>query len=84
MLKSQGEMVELYWEALTRDVPFNAFQTNSLTIAAANELSTLSDFKGPKIDGMVTPQNFIFREESHGDRFLVPAYKSDGGLFTRL
>ena len=68
-----GEMVELYWEALTRDIPFNAFQTNSLTIAAANELSTLSDFKGPKIDGKVTPQT-LFRDNLPGA--LVGPYVS--------
>lgn len=60
-----GEMVELYWQALTRDVPFNEYDTNPLTIAAANELSTLSDFQGPKIGGKVTPGT-LFRDNLPG------------------
>ncbi|WP_175989872.1 hypothetical protein [Bacillus sp. Marseille-Q1617] len=46
-----AEMVELYWQALTRDVSFNDYDSNHLTIAAANELSSLLDFNGPKVDG---------------------------------
>jgi hypothetical protein len=60
-----GEMVELYWQALTRDVPFNEYNTNPLTIAAANELSSLSDFRGPKFDGKVTPGT-LFRDNLPG------------------
>lgn len=55
-----GEMVELYWHALTRDVSFFEYDTNPTIAAAAADLSTLSDFKGPKINGQVTPQT-IFR-----------------------
>lgn len=68
-----GEMVELYWQALTRDVPFNEYETNPLTLAAANELSSLTDFRGPKIDGHVTPQT-LFRENLPGA--LVGPYLS--------
>lgn len=60
-----GEAVELYWQALTRDVPFNEYDTNPLTIAAATELSSISDFRGPKINGQVTPQT-LFRENLPG------------------
>lgn len=60
-----GEMVELYWQALTRDVPFNEYDTNPLTIAAANELSFLSNFRGPKINGQVTP-DILFRIDLPG------------------
>jgi hypothetical protein len=60
-----AEMVELYWQALTRDVPFNEYDTNTLTIAAAEELSNLSDFRGPKIDGKVTSQT-LFRDNLPG------------------
>jgi len=49
-----GEMVELYWMALLRDVNFNSYATNPLAIAAANDLSQLSDFRGPKQGGVVT------------------------------
>ncbi|MEL3972128.1 vanadium-dependent haloperoxidase [Rossellomorea oryzaecorticis] len=60
-----AEMVELYWHALTRDVPFNEYDTNPLTLAAANELSGLTDFRGPKIDGKVTPGT-LFRDNLPG------------------
>lgn len=56
-----AEMVEDYWQALTRDIPFNEYDTNPLTIAAAKELSSLSRFRGPKINGHVTPQT-LYRE----------------------
>ncbi|WP_308447225.1 vanadium-dependent haloperoxidase [Alkalihalobacterium chitinilyticum] len=60
-----GEMVEDYWQALTRDVPFNEYETNPLTIAAAKELSSLSRFRGPTINGQVTPQ-ILYRKDLPG------------------
>ena len=47
-------MGELYWQALTRDVPFVEYDTNPLTQAAAVDLSKFSVFKGPKAGGVVT------------------------------
>ena len=44
-----SEMVEQYRQALTRDILFNDYNSNPLTIAAAEELSTLTKFHGPKI-----------------------------------
>lgn len=61
-----GEMVELYWRALTRDVPFNEYDANHLTQVAAAELSNLSVFRGPKINGQVTTAT-LFREDIQGD-----------------
>jgi PAP2 superfamily len=43
-----AEMVELYWQALTRDVPFADYEHNRFTRAAAADLSKFSDFRGPK------------------------------------
>ncbi len=57
--ESAGEMVELYWSALVRDVPFNHFDSNEVVASATQELSTLSDFKGPKERGKVTPRTFL-------------------------
>lgn len=57
--ESAGEMVEVYWTALVRDVPFNNFDTDAIAIAAIAELNTLPVFKGPKIAGSVTPQTFL-------------------------
>jgi len=55
-----GEMVELYWQALLRDVPFSAYATHPLAQAAIADLNKLSDFRGPKVNGKVTAQT-LFR-----------------------
>lgn len=54
------EVVELYLMRLTNDVAFSAYATDVVTLAAVANLNTLSDFRGPKIDGEVTPQT-LFR-----------------------
>jgi hypothetical protein len=68
--EAAGEMVELYWMALLRDVHVGAFGGPSavdepLVAKAARELSRLSDFRGPRIDGKVTPQT-LFRDDLPG------------------
>ncbi len=68
-----GEMVELYWQALTRDVPFSAYDSHPLTIAAAIDLSRCSDFRGPKSARAVTPTT-LFRGNTPGA--LVGPYLS--------
>lgn len=39
-----GEMAELYWRALTRDVPFSRYDSHSLTTAAVADLRKFSNF----------------------------------------
>ncbi|MCG8529033.1 MAG: hypothetical protein MI749_00040 [Desulfovibrionales bacterium] len=68
-----SEMAEDYWSALTRDVPFIDYDSNSLTIAAASDLSNFSDFRGPKENGVVTTKT-LFRGNTQGD--LVGPYIS--------
>lgn len=60
-----SEMAELYWQALCRDVPFSEYDTNVLTQAAANDLTSFSSFQGPTIDRKVTPQT-LFRMDVPG------------------
>jgi hypothetical protein len=55
-----GQAVELYWMALCRDVNFRDYGSNSLTLAAAAELSSSKSFTGPRSAGLVTPQT-LFR-----------------------
>jgi membrane-associated phospholipid phosphatase len=60
-----GEMVEVYWASLLRDVPLRdaptaVFLPDPLLAQACDDLSALSDFRGPKEGGAVTP-NTIFR-----------------------
>jgi len=61
-----AEIVELYWMALLRDVAFTDYAGNMMALAAAANLSTLSDFRGPKIGGMVSP-GALFRGFTPGD-----------------
>jgi hypothetical protein len=61
-----GEMAELYWLALTRDIPFANYDIDPAIAAAAASLSSLSDFRGPKTAGHVTPAT-IFRGTTAGD-----------------
>lgn len=61
-----GEMAEIYWRALTRDVPFANYDNNPLTLAASSDLSKFSDFHGPKINGEVTTGT-LFRGDTPGD-----------------
>jgi len=60
-----GEMVELYWMSLLRDVNFLDFETHSLAQLAADDLSRLPDFRGPKQGKSVTPQT-LFRDNFPG------------------
>ncbi len=55
-----GEMVELYWMALARDIPFSQYGNEPITAAAIDELNNLADFRGPKVNGQVTPDT-LFR-----------------------
>jgi hypothetical protein len=64
--EAAGEMTEVYWQALTRDVPFSAYETHPLTLAAASDLSCCSDFRRPKAGGNVTPAT-LFRGNTLGD-----------------
>lgn len=56
-----GEMAELYWHALVRDVPFAEYGSNPLIRQAAEDLARLSGFQGPK-----TPET-LFRSSTAGE-----------------
>lgn len=49
-----AEMVELYWQALARDVPFANYNTSPIAQAAVQDLNRLSAFAGPAVNGKVT------------------------------
>lgn len=51
--ETAGEMVELYWHALLRDVPFADYTADGkpgadLAVQASADLSVLTDFRGPR------------------------------------
>ncbi len=58
--RTAGEMVELYWQALTRDVPFSKYETDPLIAEACADLSSMTDYGGPTLSGSVIPQ-ILFR-----------------------
>jgi hypothetical protein len=60
-----GEMVELYWQALARDVPFTDYDTSPITQGAIQDLNGLSAFHGPKAGGKVTTGT-LFRGSVNG------------------
>jgi hypothetical protein len=76
-----GEMAEVYWQALTRDVPFARYDDDPLIAAAVDDLNRLSATPGPTAEGGVTPAT-IFRGMTPGDligpyisQFLVKPYR---------
>ena len=64
--ENSSEMAELYWMALVRDVRFTDYDGDPLIQDAADDLSGMSDFRGPKQAGQVTPAT-LFRGLTPGD-----------------
>jgi hypothetical protein len=63
-----SEGVEHYWMSLLRDVNFLDYHNHPDVAAAAAELNAFGDdFKGPKINGKVTPQT-LFRDVLPGTK----------------
>lgn len=71
--KLAGEMVELYWQAILRDVPFEDYDSNSAVTDAVSELNALSQPPAAANHGTITAQK-LFRGETPGD--LVGPYIS--------
>ncbi|MEM6537597.1 MAG: vanadium-dependent haloperoxidase, partial [Pseudomonadota bacterium] len=64
--ETAAEMVELYWYALCRDVPFDRYDTDPLIAAAVADLNALSESSiFPGISGQITPQT-VFRSSLPG------------------
>ena len=55
-----GEACELYWQALTRDIPYSQYGSEPLTSAAINDLSRFKNFQQIRSDS-------LFRGETQGD-----------------
>lgn len=68
-----GEMVEVYWQALLRDVPFEDYDSHSLVADAVADLNALSHTPAASSNGAASAQN-LFRGETSGD--LVGPYIS--------
>jgi len=62
-----AQLVEMYWASLLRDVAFTDYATNATAIAAAAELTSLPDYRGPRDShGNVTP-DLLFRGNFPGE-----------------
>ena len=56
-----AELVELYWQALLRDVPFAEYESHPVARRAADDLSRIRETRAPRGDGgRVTPAT-LFR-----------------------
>jgi len=84
-----AEATELYWMALARDVNFTDYGQSPLIARAAEDLSKLSDFRGPKENGKVTPRT-IFRLSTPGDlagpwlsQFLIQDFSFGANQFSQ-
>ena len=62
-----AEMIELYWQALCRDVPFTDYDSSSQIADAASEIGSASGFQGPLSDGGSLSDSEIFRGSLDGD-----------------
>lgn len=51
--QAAGEMVELYWMAVMRDVPFDAYATHPLAAQASAALAALAQYAGPTAPGLL-------------------------------
>lgn len=65
--ENSSEMAELHWMALLRDVPFAEYEDNSLVVQAADELSEMSDFRGPKDANGKVDHRTLFRGNTPGE-----------------
>jgi hypothetical protein len=61
-----AEFVELAWQALCRDVPFDEYEASPLIRSGCDELTHLEGY-GPRINGAVTPAS-IFRGLTRGSQ----------------
>ncbi|MBL8231488.1 MAG: vanadium-dependent haloperoxidase [Bryobacterales bacterium] len=64
--EAAGDLVENYWLAMARDVPFSRYAEDDTIRTATEDLSRLSAFTGPAPSGRVTAQS-VFREKRPGD-----------------
>ena len=71
--KMAADMAELYWQALTIDVPFRSYETDALIEAAVTDLNAFSNPPGATPPGKITTGT-LFRGETPGD--LVGPYLS--------
>jgi hypothetical protein len=68
-----AEMGEVYWQALTREVPYREYGSVPFINEALADLNAFSQTVGPKQGGLVTAET-LFRGKTQGD--LIGPYIS--------
>jgi hypothetical protein len=68
-----AEMGEVYWQALTRDVPFIQYESDARIAAAVEDLNGFSGIEAPTEGGEITPGT-VFRDNTPG--CLIGPYAS--------
>lgn len=63
--ETAGEMTELYWMSMIRDISFQSYNNSSMIEMALDDLNNLGDFRGPRQNGEVTPAT-LFRADIPG------------------
>ena len=61
------ELVELYWASLLRDVAFTDYFSNPVAMQAANELSSMPNYNGPRDSSKKVSPNLLFRGRYPGE-----------------
>jgi len=76
-----AEVGEVYWQAITRDMPFINYDVSPMINAAVNDLNSFSKTPGVTVNGQVTSST-LFRGETPGDltgpyisQFLLKDFK---------
>ncbi len=86
------ELVEMYWASLLRDVAFTDYASNPIAASAAQELSGMSSYAGPRDShGQVTP-NLLFRGPFPGETigpyisqlFITPTSMGQQGMSQQM
>lgn len=85
-----AEMIELYWQALTRDVNFSEYESHPLIAQACMDLTKFGPSTDPREDSAVTPRT-IFRAPFPGaqigpyvSQFLLLSVPIDNVISTQL
>jgi len=61
-----ADIAEVYWQAVTRDVPFADYSSHPLVLRACRDLSRFAGFRGPRQSSVVSP-SVAFRGMTKGD-----------------
>lgn len=61
------ELVELYWASLLRDVAFTEYVSSLVAVQAANELSSMPSYQGPRDSSKKVTPNLLFRGDFLGE-----------------